>query len=246
MLRQNSDPTSADRRKLNTQPGGSTNRNNAQAENVRLGGVDIQRELNRLEEIILDSPRVPLSRRTLIDEEQLLEQLDLVRLNLPAAFQEATEVILHKEDVLMEAEQYAQEIIAAAEQRAMQLLDETGIMRQAELEAQQIRQQVQQECEAMQRQTLADIEQIRRRAQQDLEEMQRLALAECEEIQQGADDYADRVLRDMEERLSEMMRIVRNGRQQLQPNNNNTASNFNNAAANRSPQGGQYSDRQNW
>jgi F0F1-type ATP synthase membrane subunit b/b' len=179
--------------------------------------VDIQRELNKLEEMILDSPRIPLSRRTLIDEEQLLDQLDLVRLNLPAAFQEATEIVLHKEEVLLEAEQYAQDIIAAAEQRAAQILDEISLVRQAEIEAQRIRQQVQEECEALQEQVLAEIEHMRRRAQQDLADMQQMALAECEEIQRGADDYADRTLREMEQQLAEMLRIVRNGRQQLEP-----------------------------
>jgi cell division septum initiation protein DivIVA len=182
---------------------------------MRLGGVDLQRELNRLEEILLDSPRVPLSRRTLIDEEQFLEQLDLVRLNLPSAFQEAAEIVVHKEDILQEAEQYAQEIITAAEQRAAQILNDMGLVRQAEMEAMQIRQQVQQECDTIQQQTLADIDQMRRRAQQELDEMQQRALAECEEIQAGADDYADRVLRDMEQQLTEMMRVVRNGRKQL-------------------------------
>ncbi len=47
--------------------------------------------------------------------------------------------------------------------------------------------------------------------------MQRLALAECEEIQAGADEYADRVLKEMELQLAEMLRVIRNGRQQLQP-----------------------------
>jgi cell division septum initiation protein DivIVA len=182
---------------------------------MRLGGVDLQRELNRLEEILLDSPRVPLSRRTLIDEEQFLEQLDLVRLNLPSAFQEAAEIVVHKEDILQEAEQYAQEIITAAEQRAAQILNDMGLVRQAEMEAMQIRQQVQQECDTIQQQTLADIDQMRRRAQQELDEMQQRALAECEEIQAGADEYADRVLQDLEQQFTEMMRVVRNGRKQL-------------------------------
>lgn len=207
----------------------------------RVGGIDIQQELNKLEEIILDSPRIPLSRRTLIDEELLLDQLDLVRLNLPSAFQEATEIILHKEEVLLEAEQYAQEIIADAERRAAQILDEMGLVRQAEMEAHRIRQQVQQDCEEMQQQVLADIEQMRRRAQHDLEEMQRLTLAECEEIQRGADEYADGVLLDMEQQLAEMMRIVRNGRQQLQINQpaSRPADNF---TQNRLPPS-RYSDR---
>lgn len=168
--------------------------------------------------MILDSPRIPLSRRTLIDEEQFLDQLDLVRLSLPEAFHEAEEIVRQKDEILVQAEQYAQEMIEAAEQRAAQIMNESGIIRQAELEAQQIRQQVQQECEAAQQQTIAEIERTRRQAQQDLEEMQRLAIEECEDIQAGADQYADKVLRDMEAQMAEMMRIIRNGRQQLQIN----------------------------
>jgi hypothetical protein len=166
--------------------------------------------------MILDSPRIPLSRRTVVDEEILLDQLDLVRLNLPAAFQEATEILVHKEEVIVEAEQIAQQIIASAEQRAAQILDEMDIVRIAEQEAQQIRQQVQRDCEMMQQQVLGDIDQLRRRAQQELEEFQRQSIAECEEIQRGADEYADHVLGDLELQFGDMVRIVRNGRQQIQ------------------------------
>lgn len=207
--------------------------------------MDVQQELNKLEEMVLDSPRIPLSRRTMVDEELLLDQLDLVRLNLPAAFQEATEIILHKEEILLEAEQYAQEIIADAERRAVQIMDEMGIVRQAEMEAQRIRQEVQRECEEMQQQVLDDIEQVRRRAQQEFEEMQRMAIAECEEIQRGADAYADSVLRDMEQQLNDMMRIVRNGRQQLQINSpvNKPRSMSQNMAGDRNHAGQSH---QNW
>ncbi|MBD2018610.1 hypothetical protein H6F43_00230, partial [Leptolyngbya sp. FACHB-36] len=112
---------------------------------------------------------------------------------------------------------YARELIEQAEQRAAQILDEMGILRQAELEAQQIRQRVHQECDAVKEQTIAEIDRMRRQAQQELETLQQMALAECDEIQAGADRYADRVLTDMEHQLSEMLRVIRNGRQQLQP-----------------------------
>jgi hypothetical protein len=214
MLRQEPDRTSPDRRRLGSpHTGGSSNR---PSDAARIGGVDIQRELNKLEEMILDSPRIPLSRRTVVDEEVLLDQLDLVRLNLPAAFQEATEILLHKEEVIVEAEQIAQQIIVSAEQRAAQILDEMDIVRIAEQEAQQIRQQVQRDCEMMQQQVLGDIDQMRRRAQQELEEFQRQSIVECEDIQRGADEYADRILSDLESQFGDMMRIVRNGRQQIQ------------------------------
>jgi vacuolar-type H+-ATPase subunit H len=178
-------------------------------------GVDIQQELNALEEMILDSPRLPLTGKTFIDEEQLLDQLDLIRLNLPGAFQMAQEVLNRREEVVLEAENYGRQLIAGAEARALDLTDELGIVRQAEMEAKQIRQQVQQECEVLREQVLAEVEQIRENAKQDLEIMRRTAIAESEEIQRGADEYADKVLQDMEMRLNEMMRIVRNGRNQL-------------------------------
>lgn len=177
--------------------------------------MNIQRELNRLEEIILDSPRIPLSRRTLIDEEQVLEQLDVVRLSLPEALQAAEEIMRHRDELLVQSEQYAQDIIEQAEQRAAQILNEMGIVRQAEREADQIRQQVQSECEAARDQTLADIERMRKQARQELETLQRETLEDCEAIQRGADDYADGLLGDMEAKLAEMLRVVRNGRGQL-------------------------------
>ncbi len=197
-------------------------------ESADTGGtsLDIQRELNRLEEMLLDSPRVPLSRRTMIDEETFLDQLDVIRLSLPEAFDQAELILRQKDEILAQAEQYAQEIIATAEQQAAQILNETGILRQAEYEAQQIRQQVQQECELTHSQVMAEVEQSRRQGLRELEEARRGAIEEAEDIQKGADEYADKVLRDMEANMGEMLRIVRNGRQQLrinQPENRNGA-----------------------
>ncbi|MDX2232515.1 MAG: hypothetical protein NW220_22985 [Leptolyngbyaceae cyanobacterium bins.349] len=188
----------------------------APREQGRPAGLDIQRELNRLEEMILDSPRLPVWGRTMVDEEKIIEQLDLIRLSLPEAFHEAAAIAQQKEEIFLQSEQYAQEIIETAERRAAQVMNESGIIRQAEIQAQQIRQRVQQECEAIREQTIAEIDRMRRQAQQELEEMQRMALVECEQIQAGADDYADRTLQEMEMQLAEMLRIIRNGRQQIQ------------------------------
>jgi F0F1-type ATP synthase membrane subunit b/b' len=177
-----------------------------------------QEELDLLEEIVLESFRVPLVRWTLIDEDKLLNQLDLVRMNLPEAFEKALALLRKKQEILAEAEEYAQRIIQSAQQRAAQILDETGIIQQAQAEAHQIRQQVQQDCDAIQRQTLSEIEQMRYKAQQELQQMYQQTQAECAQIQDGADEYADRVLGSIEQQLGEMLSIVRNGRQQLTTN----------------------------
>ncbi len=183
--------------------------------NTRSGGIDIQRELDRLEEIVLDSPRFPLSNRTLVDEEQLLEQLDQVRLNLPSAFQEAEEVMRQKDEIIAQANRYAQEVIEAAENQASKILDESGILRQAEIEANQIRRRVQQEIEEARAAALAEIAQLRRQGQQEWEAEYQRVIAERDQIQRGADEYADQVLGSLEQQLVDLMRVVRNGRQQL-------------------------------
>jgi vacuolar-type H+-ATPase subunit H len=137
-----------------------------------------------MEEIlIVDSWHIPLTKRTVVDEEMMLAQLDLVRENLPKAFEDAEKIVRQREEILLQAEEYAQEIMEAAERRADQILDEMGIIQQAEMEANQIRKRVQQECEAIQEQTLTEIERMRLQAQQELEQMRLMALTECEDIQ---------------------------------------------------------------
>lgn len=181
----------------------------------RAGNFDIQEELNRLEDLIIDNPHIPFTGMVIVDEEPILEQLDSIRINLPQAFDMAVEIIREKEAILLQAEEYAQDIIEAAQHRASEILNEMGIVRQAEIEASQIRASVQQECEQIQQSTLAEIEQMRRQAYQEIEQLRRMTLDECEDIQEGADEYADAVLSNIEQQLGDMMRVIRNGRQQL-------------------------------
>ncbi|MEA5598622.1 DivIVA domain-containing protein [Rivularia sp. UHCC 0363] len=205
---------------LHPQPNGiepNQNGSSPPAQHSQSGSVDIQQELNRLEEIILTSFRVPLTRRTLVDEEKLLEQLDFIRLSLPDAFQQAVLIIQHKEEILLEAEAYGQQMVEAAQAKRAQVLNESDIIRQAEQQTQLLSRQVQQECEQMMQETVDEIDRKRRACQQEIEEMRRLAMEEAEQIAQGADQYADNVLEHMEQELNESLKIIRNGRQQLYP-----------------------------
>ncbi len=172
--------------------------------------------------MILANPRIPLWGRTLVDEEKLLDQLDIIQMALPEAFGEAMAIIQEKSEILLEAEEYGQQIVDAAQAKRAQILDASDIIRQAEREASELRRQVQQECEAMMQETLAQIDRQRRTCQQEIEEIHRHAMAEAQSIQDGADKYADNVLKNIEEQLHDMMRIIRNGRQQLQPDNSSS------------------------
>ncbi|HYW18825.1 MAG TPA: DivIVA domain-containing protein [Nodularia sp. (in: cyanobacteria)] len=181
----------------------------------RTGSVNILQELNRLEDLILYGFRVPLTGRTLVDEDKLIEQIDFIRISLPAILQEAAIVLQQKDEVLLEAEEYGQQVIEAAQAKRAQILAQSDIIRQVEMEAEQLQRQVHQECEAMMQATLTEIDQKRRSCQEELEELRQTAIAQAQNIENGADEYADSVLDGIEQDLKDMLRIITNGRQQL-------------------------------
>ncbi len=177
--------------------------------------MDIQQELNRVEEMVLASPNIPLTRRTLVDEERLLDQLDVVRVNLPVVFKEAEAIVKQKKEIILQAQLEAEQIVETAKIRATRILNETEILRQAHQEATLLQNQVQQECELALEQNQIDIEQARLQLAQELEQMRNKAVSEAQEIQQGADAYADTALENIEQQLHDMLQVIQNGRKQL-------------------------------
>lgn len=180
-------------------------------------GFQINEEIDRLEEILLDN-HIPILNKIIINENTLINQLDLIRINIPDSLEQALEILNKKEEIISDAQQYAQTIIENSRKRASQILDETKIIQQAEMQANQLRRQVQQECENLQRKTLNEVEQRRRKAQQEISQMQQKGKEESEYIQKEADDYADAALSHLEQKLGDMLNIVRNGRKQINSN----------------------------
>lgn len=177
--------------------------------------LDIEQQINQLEEIIFDSFHLPLTSLSLINEQRLLRQVDQVKAKIPQQIEQAISILQRKKMIISEAEDTARQIIDSAQKRANQILNETGIIQQAEMEARDLRQTVQSECEALHMHTLAEVEKMRNSAMAELEHLQNTTLQEAERIQRGADDYADAVLNNLEQNLHEMLRILENGRRQL-------------------------------
>jgi hypothetical protein len=188
---------------------------------VNVESPDVFAAIDRLEEEILNSPRVPLTGKTMVNEEEILEQLDAIRLSLPEAVAIAQEIIQYKERIVKEAQQQVQQILADANQRAYQVANELGIIDRSEQEASQIRQVAISECEHLRQQTITEVERVRNHNIQELELMRQQVTIECAQIQDGADEYADRILHNMEYQLTDILKAVQRGRQGL--NNESTA-----------------------
>jgi hypothetical protein len=173
---------------------------------------DIFKAIDRLEESILSSPRVPLTGKTMVDEDALLEQIDAIRLSLPEVVTTAQEILQYKHQVVQEAQQQVAYILAEANQRAEVVTNELGIVDRSEQEARYIRQLAIVECDRLRQQTLLEIEQARDCHARELERMRQEIVAECQQIQAGADEYADRVLHNMEYQLKDLIQAIQRGR----------------------------------
>lgn len=171
--------------------------------------------IDRLEDRILNSPRVPLTGKTMVDEEELLEQLDTIRAQLPAVIATAQEICQYKDRLIREARQQVQQILAEANQRAYQVANELGIVDRAEQEADRIRQIALSECEQFRQQAILEVQRMSDRHRQDIERMRTQVELECQQTQDGADEYADRVLHDMEYQLTDILHAIQRGRQRL-------------------------------
>ncbi|MGB7415874.1 MAG: hypothetical protein WA902_16845 [Thermosynechococcaceae cyanobacterium] len=201
---------------LDTRPGIHSSEPHQSFTTQQPQGLELNQQLQRLEEIIvLDGLKVPLTHRTVVDEEQLLSQLLAVERSIPETVRAAEEILKSKDEILSRAHQYAQELVKSAEQRAAQIADELTIIQQAEREAQLLQRQVEAEVESLRQRSVSEIERARRQTQQDLDALRQSTQAECEQIHHEADVYADRVLKDLEIQLGTMLKVINNGRSHL-------------------------------
>jgi len=96
-----------------------------------VGGIDVLYLLDRLEEVLSAGQHVPLTSRTLIDEQECLELLDQIRVTLPEEIKQARRVAQERDRLLAEARAEAERIIQRAENEAGDLLTEHGLVRAA-------------------------------------------------------------------------------------------------------------------
>jgi hypothetical protein len=178
-------------------------------------------ELDRLEELLLKSPRVPLTGKAMVAEDDIIEHLDMIRARVPATIDAAQSIVNQQELILITAEQQAHQQIATAQQQAFQIANELGIVDRAKAEAAQVHQSVMAECTTARENIRQEVEQARRQQLQEIDHIRQQALAEAQAIRRGADDYADQVLHAIDTQLGEIQAKIRRGRQHLNSNNGN-------------------------
>ncbi|HVD02684.1 MAG TPA: ATPase [Candidatus Dormibacteraeota bacterium] len=94
--------------------------------------------LDRLEALVNQSRRVPLTPNIVVNEEEILDVLDQIRVGMPEEIKEARMVLETRESRLREAQEQAEQIVMAAQDRAERLTDDHEVKRRATTEADDI------------------------------------------------------------------------------------------------------------
>jgi cell division septum initiation protein DivIVA len=101
--------------------------------------VDILYLLDQLEEVLGGGSRLPLTSRTLVDEQEVLDILDQIRVSIPEELKAAKRLTQDRDQVLADAHAEANRILSDAEAQAAERVAEHSVARTAEQRAADIR-----------------------------------------------------------------------------------------------------------
>ncbi len=100
--------------------------------------MDILNLLERIEDIIEEASKFPLSNKVMIDKEEILEVINEIRLKLPDEINRASWVSKERQRILNEAQSEADELIEKVKDQQKYLVEESEIARQAQKYADQL------------------------------------------------------------------------------------------------------------
>lgn len=154
--------------------------------------------LKRLE-IALDEG-YSILKYTVVNKREIEELIDRIYAALPGEVQEARLFLKRKEELQNEAQQKAAKIVQDAQAEADRKLSESDQIKAIEREGIRIKNEVVEDCEK-----------IKHIALQDADNVRLQATDEAVKIREGAELYAQQVLTSLENNLTQLQQVVKNG-----------------------------------
>jgi hypothetical protein len=142
--------------------------------------VDILYLVDRLENLISSSPRIPLTNQIRIKEVDILNIVDQMRTSIPDEIKQARRVIQEKERILAQAQADASTLLARAREETERAMNREGLLRAAEARSQEMVQLAEENSQA-----------VMRRAEE-----------ENERLKTDADTYVAETLRNLKDHLA--------------------------------------------
>ena len=142
--------------------------------------MDILYLVDRLENLIAGSRRMPLVNQIIIKEGEILNIVDQMRTSIPDEIKQARRVIQEKERILAQAQADASTLLARAREETERAMNREGLLRAAEARSQE----------------------LVRQAEEQAKDVVRQADEHTEQLKIDADNYVAETLRNLKDHLA--------------------------------------------
>lgn len=103
--------------------------------------IDVLYLVDRLEALLNKGWRVPMTAKTMIDEDEFLDIVDQMRIAFPEEIKQAKKIVQDRDRLIAQAQEEAQRIVEFAKEDAARLTNDHAIVKAAQQTAAQINQQ---------------------------------------------------------------------------------------------------------
>jgi len=111
--------------------------------------VDVHDRLTELTDLVENARSMPMSASCILNRAELLEVIDSIKELLPAEFRHAERLLEERERVIAEGRWEAERLVSAAKSERDKLIESTPVMREAQVQVDQMRSQARQEAAAL-------------------------------------------------------------------------------------------------
>ncbi|MCI0726515.1 MAG: ATPase [Chloroflexi bacterium] len=130
--------------------------------------MDILHLVDRLEQALAESRRIPLTANLIVDEDRIFNIIDQMRVAIPEEVKRANRVEAEKERILAQAQEEAERIRTLAKQEAAELVKRDAIMIAAQQRADTVVERARREADTLRRDADAYIMEVLSRLEEDL------------------------------------------------------------------------------
>lgn len=123
--------------------------------------MDILYLIDRLDNLIASSRRMPLVNQIMLKEGDILSIVDQMRTSIPEEVKQARRIMQEKERILSQAQEEASSLLARAREETEQAMQREGLLHAAEERSQELIQQAARQSEKMIRQAEEEAERLK-------------------------------------------------------------------------------------
>lgn len=152
----------------------------------RAGAASFLELLGKLEEYIRQQSHMPMSRSVLVDQDELLDLVDQLRMSLLEDVRRAQQLLRRRDEILAEAQREAEAIRREAAERAEQLLSPGNIERRLMERVQALDLAARRQADALFREADDHAADVLARLERELQKLATVAAQAREQLQYGS------------------------------------------------------------